>query len=155
VFAAPAEGEPEFHPQRRLMLTLPEAGQTGILWVARFPGCAALDTSELLATLDARELTLDYRQRRERALTTGFAGVALAQGLLLGGLLVSGSAAFDSRTDDDHWVPVGLGIMGAGLVMDYATVHHFLRLARRERHPAAWLDVREAAFYVQRYNDAR
>lgn len=141
--------------ERRLLLTLPEVPQHGISWVVRFPGCDAMQTDELLRTLDDPPLTLAFRDRQAHAMKVGVIGTVIGQALVLGGFATSAGAAFNYPTEDDRWVPIGLGIVGAGLVVDYATIHHFLRYQRRERHPAAWLDVRDAAVQVQQFNASR
>lgn len=141
--------------ERHLLLTLPEAPQHGISWVVRFPGCDAMQTEELLRILDDPPLTRAYRERQEHAMKVGVIGTVVGQALILGGFATSAGAAFNYPTEDDRWVPIGLGIVSAGLVLDYATIHHFLRYRRRERHPAAWLDVRDAAVEVQRFNESR
>lgn len=151
----PPPAEEPLLEERRLMLALPEDPRPGHSWVVQFPGCDPLRTHELLATLASPPLDLAFHERQNHSLVIGLAAAGVGQALVIGGFAMSANGAFDYETDNDRLVPIGLGIMAAGLVVDFAVVRHFVRFARREREPAAWLDVREAAVAVEQYNASR
>lgn len=141
-----------YEQERRLVLAVPEVPEHGVPWVVQFPGSTPLETRELLDRLAEPALTRSFRERQDRALAQGVGAAVVAQGMIFGGLALSAKTAFDFPTQDDVWVPVGLGVTVTGIALDLVVLQHFRRFARRERHPALWLDLPEASRYVERYN---